>query len=111
MPAESCAKPRSAALSTAAASGSFRCAIQSWNTRTDPPRLLSREQRQHAGMRVETVVADLAVGEEADQRERAEMRGDAAGLRGVRTEQIGAARQARDVDPTPDRLVDPLLQL
>src|SRR5438045_5901703 len=58
----------------------------------------SREQGQHAGVAVEPVARDLAIGEKPDQRNIAELLADQPGLDPRLAEQRGAARDAADVD-------------
>ena len=59
----------------------------------------SGEQRQDAGVAVEAVARDLAIGEEADQRDVAELLADHRGLDPGLTEQRGTARDAADINP------------
>src|SRR5262249_8197937 len=66
-------------------------------------RLAAHEQRQHARLAVKPVVRDLAVAEEADQREIAEHLADEAELLGIVAEEVGAARNAAEIEPTPWR--------
>src|ERR1041385_750178 len=58
----------------------------------------SGEQRQDAGMAVEAVARDLAIGEKADQREVAERLADHAGLHPRLAEQRPTASDAADID-------------
>src|SRR5437867_13435892 len=70
-----------------------------------------REQGQDAGMAVEPVARDLAIGEKPDQREIAEGLADQPGLDPLLAEQRRAARDAADIDPGLRRPGQPAAEL